>query len=294
MTAARDPGLSTGEVARRLGVAVTTLRSWDRRYGIGPQQHLPGRHRRYHDDEVARLVLMRRLLNDGVVTAEAAKLALRAEQPGLLMGNDETTTGSGPAPSQARIRGLYRAALALDTTSLDRILDASLAGGVVPAWTELICPTLRHIGTRHAATGKYIENEHMLSNTVSAALARATRVQGRPTVLLACTPDEQHTLPLQALATSLAERGTSSWLLGARVPTASIGAALQRIDAQVVVLWAHTTATADQHALDQIMSARPRTPIIAACGPGWTPSALPEGVHTPSQLVHALELIEAA
>ncbi|MFD7889240.1 MerR family DNA-binding transcriptional regulator, partial [Streptomyces albidoflavus] len=30
-----DAGLTTGTVARRLGVSPTTLRSWDRRYGLG-------------------------------------------------------------------------------------------------------------------------------------------------------------------------------------------------------------------------------------------------------------------
>lgn len=29
-------GLTTGALARRLGVSPTTLRSWDRRYGLGP------------------------------------------------------------------------------------------------------------------------------------------------------------------------------------------------------------------------------------------------------------------
>ncbi|MFD4687861.1 MerR family transcriptional regulator, partial [Streptomyces sp. NPDC058461] len=29
-------GVTTGSLARRLGVSPTTLRSWDRRYGIGP------------------------------------------------------------------------------------------------------------------------------------------------------------------------------------------------------------------------------------------------------------------
>ena len=38
MTDVPDPGLSAGEVARRLGVAVTTVRTWDRRYGLGPPQ----------------------------------------------------------------------------------------------------------------------------------------------------------------------------------------------------------------------------------------------------------------
>ncbi|MBK3637402.1 MerR family DNA-binding transcriptional regulator, partial [Streptomyces sp. MBT97] len=39
-----DAGLTTGALARRLGVAPTTLRSWDRRYGIGPAVRADGRH----------------------------------------------------------------------------------------------------------------------------------------------------------------------------------------------------------------------------------------------------------
>ena len=34
-------------VARRLGVAPATLRTWDRRYGLGPSEHTSGAHRRY-------------------------------------------------------------------------------------------------------------------------------------------------------------------------------------------------------------------------------------------------------
>ncbi|MCX0246766.1 MerR family DNA-binding transcriptional regulator, partial [Streptomyces drozdowiczii] len=42
----RAGGLTTGDVARRLGVAPTTVRTWDRRYGLGPEAHTGGRHRR--------------------------------------------------------------------------------------------------------------------------------------------------------------------------------------------------------------------------------------------------------
>ena len=42
-----DEALSAGAVARRLGVAVTTLRTWHQRYGLGPSEHVPGHHRRY-------------------------------------------------------------------------------------------------------------------------------------------------------------------------------------------------------------------------------------------------------
>ncbi|MDF2806693.1 MAG: helix-turn-helix-type transcriptional regulator [Cellulosimicrobium sp.] len=74
-----NPGLAVAAVARRLGVAPATLRTWDRRYGLGPSQHRAGSHRRYTDDDVARLVVMRRLTLDGVAPADAARAALAAD-----------------------------------------------------------------------------------------------------------------------------------------------------------------------------------------------------------------------
>ncbi|RBL79242.1 transcriptional regulator, partial [Streptomyces cavourensis] len=45
-------GLTTGAVARLLGVAPTTLRSWDRRYGIGPASREGGQHRRWTSADI--------------------------------------------------------------------------------------------------------------------------------------------------------------------------------------------------------------------------------------------------
>ncbi len=38
-----DVGLGVASVARRLGIAPGTLRTWDRRYGVGPTSHVSGR-----------------------------------------------------------------------------------------------------------------------------------------------------------------------------------------------------------------------------------------------------------
>lgn len=67
--------LTVAAVARRLGVAPATLRTWDRRYGLGPSEHTAGAHRRYSSADLARLVVMRRLTLEGVSPAEAAQLA---------------------------------------------------------------------------------------------------------------------------------------------------------------------------------------------------------------------------
>lgn len=73
-----EPTLPVAAVARRLGIAPATLRTWDRRYGIGPSGHTTGRHRRYGPADIARLELMQRALLRGATPAEAADYALRA------------------------------------------------------------------------------------------------------------------------------------------------------------------------------------------------------------------------
>src|SRR3954454_20065133 len=70
--------LTAGAVARRLGVAVTTLRTWHQRYGLGPSRHVAGRHRRYTAQDLNRLEVMLRLTSQGVAPAEAAAWALSA------------------------------------------------------------------------------------------------------------------------------------------------------------------------------------------------------------------------
>ncbi len=72
------PALTVAAVARRLGVAPATLRTWDRRYGVGPSHHTAGAHRRYTASDLQRLSLMRRLTLEGVAPAEAARVALAA------------------------------------------------------------------------------------------------------------------------------------------------------------------------------------------------------------------------
>ena len=78
---AEEETLPVAAVARRLGVAPATLRTWDRRYGIGPRGHTTGRHRRYGPEDVARLETMQHALLRGAGPAEAASYALRTSAP---------------------------------------------------------------------------------------------------------------------------------------------------------------------------------------------------------------------
>src|SRR5689334_13558459 len=72
-TVAAQPELLTASaVARRLGVAVDTLRTWDRRYGVGPSDRATGSRRRYTNEDLGRLQQMRILVAEGMPAAAAA------------------------------------------------------------------------------------------------------------------------------------------------------------------------------------------------------------------------------
>jgi DNA-binding transcriptional MerR regulator len=95
------PTLTVAAVARRLGVAPPTLRTWDRRYGLGPSAHTAGAHRRYSPADVARLMVMRRLTLQGVPPADAARYALAAQGSADDTGSMTAITPVGQVPGDA-------------------------------------------------------------------------------------------------------------------------------------------------------------------------------------------------
>ncbi|EGX56901.1 transcriptional regulator [Streptomyces zinciresistens K42] len=289
-------GLTTGALARRLGVSPTTLRSWDRRYGIGPAVRGEGRHRRWTPQDVAVLEAMCRLTSAGVPPAEAARTARSgSEVPEAVVAPDMTLPEAGRARSHAggtlplgdvrqECRGLARAAVRLDAPAVEQQLASAIRDhGLIVAWQEVMVPTLHAVGRKWASSGdRYVEVEHLLSWHVSSALRRHTRpLSAQATgpapgpMLLACVPGEQHSLPLEALNAGLCERGLPTRMFGGAVPAEALSAAVTRIGPAAVVLWAQTRSAASvplaQHIAGAqwgVRGARARTAVMLG-GPGW-------------------------
>ncbi|MCX4694849.1 MerR family transcriptional regulator [Streptomyces sp. NBC_01408] len=275
--------LSTGAVARHLGVSPTTLRSWERRYAIGPAHREDGRHRRWTPQDIARLELMCRLTARGVPPAEAARTARGAAPAGPARPPRGGPGGQGAlALGEVRpeCKGLARAAVRLDASAVQELLEAALAElGLVTAWEEVIAPTLHAVGRKWASAGeRYVEVEHLLSWHVSGAMHRIRPAPGpprTPSVLLACVPGEQHSLPIEALAAALGERGLPVRMFGAALPAEALRDAVRRTGPRAVVLWAQSRTTADPALARAVAGiewglrgARGHSALLLA-GPGW-------------------------
>ena len=310
--------LPVAAVARRLGIAPATLRTWDRRYGIGPSEHVAGEHRRYSAADLRRLEAMRRLIADGVPPADAARVVQSGAEPppaprpapmntaelvaelGAAAADAATgggrvlaTPSSGPA-----VRGLARAAMALDAEAVVDVIRTSVeASGVVATWEQLVVPVLTAVGERWEATGEGVEVEHLLSECTLSVLrprildAEITEQPARP--LLACAPNENHALPVHVLAAALAEQGVASRVLGAATPTDALAAATRRVGPSTIFVWSQLPGTADVDALAALPRLRPAAVVVAG-GPGWVPARLPPRVTYADSLDAAVALVSLA
>ncbi|MGH3496797.1 MAG: MerR family transcriptional regulator [Nocardioidaceae bacterium] len=272
-----------GAVSSRLGIATPTLRTWDRRYGLGPSIRTEGGHRRYTETDVARVAMMSRLIESGVSAADGATSAA-ATAPDALTGSAEHRRPIAIAGRSSRslVATIVRSACELDAHALSRTYASVLdRRGVVSGWMHVMTPALREIG-RLWGTGELgVESEHLASERLATELRAFVhryepRRTGPPAVLLASAPGEQHSLPLLALEAALAERRISCFALGPRTPATALARAIELSNPRVVFLWATMQRARTEPLLVSLADDALRTILIG--GPGWQVSAddLPE------------------
>ncbi|MEV6560029.1 MerR family transcriptional regulator [Nocardia sp. NPDC051756] len=274
MTAAQEQqAYPVRVVAEQLGMPVATLRSWNQRYGIGPQGHRAGRHRLYSPADIEAAARMLELVRSGASPASAARAVLPVR--GIARPADD-------------LGALLDAASHLDSTRLTGILEAQLAEhGVVDTWEELCRPAFADITARQAHGQGCIDVEHLLSwaivNTVH-RVAPAPVQAGHGAVILACAPGEFHSLPLEVLRGALAEQGIHADMLGAALPATALAQALARRHRRsTAVVWSHSPETADPQLLTTAGAV-----LVYPAGPGWDDAALPPDVRVLRSLRAAL------
>ncbi len=252
-------GYSVRTVAERIGIPTATLRSWNRRYGIGPQQDRPGRHRLYTEADIAVLTRMVDLIRAGATPAGAA------------------ATARGPALSLGDKAALLTAAFALESRAVCALLDNHLRDyGVIDTWDRLCRPAFADIVARQLDGEGCVDVEHLLSWCIIATLHRAAPPPDTPPgpLVLACTSGETHSLPLEVLRAALAERGTGAHMLGPDVPTAALADTLARLPSPAtVLLWSQQESTALTSAI-RVCAEADATVYLG--GPGWDTLILPE------------------
>jgi DNA-binding transcriptional MerR regulator len=284
--------LTVAAVARQIGVAPATLRTWDRRYGLGPSEHNDGEHRRYCPGDVARLMTMRRLIVAGVSPAEAAEQAKNFK--GVIKVKKIVEEFE---VREEVVDAIYKALQSFDRAFVEETLNHEISEyGVEGAWSDVIVPTLFLIGQDWETEQKGIEVEHLFSEILKRTMHNQVvelkkPLNSRP-VLLAAVGEELHSLPVYALAAALCGRNIQTYVLGARTPLIALSAMVSRVAPPAIFLWAQLPKNAETKYWEEMPSIRP-APRIVVGGPGWDSIECSEVIRAEG-LEHACDEIEQA
>jgi DNA-binding transcriptional MerR regulator len=261
-----------GELSRRTGVQVDTIRAWERRYGLVDPKRSSKGYRLYSSADEEVIGAMRELTAKGVAAAEAAALARRgAEAP--------AAPSLGALDPAAQARRLRRALEAFDEEEANAILDECLAGlSQAKVLADIVPAAMAEIGSRWQDGEATVAQEHFASSVVRGRLLGLARGWGAgvgPLALLACIPGELHDLGLIAFGLSLHQRGWRIAFLGADTPLETLDDAVTRLRPRVVVVSASEPGRLEAVA-DELSSLAIRVPIAVG---GRAAAALPiEGV----------------
>ena len=222
------------EAASRSGVAINTLRAWERRYGVVTPARTPSGYRVYDDDAIQTLGAMRRLVSTGVqpsvAAAELGKRGLQAALAGIdsqpaSRGLQSVLALSAEAEEVGRLAERFVAAAAtLDERAITSVLDDLFArGSFERVASDLLFPALQRLGDAWVAGHVSVAGEHLASHLVLRRLSQifdgagtAPTVKNR--VLVGLPPGSRHELGALAFAIAARRAGLPVSYLGADLP----------------------------------------------------------------------------
>src|SRR5215208_4130971 len=165
-----------GVVARRTGLKPDLIRAWERRYGAVEPGRTETRRRFYSDDDVERILLLRRVVSTGRGISQVAGLPNEELEALIAAEPAPQAAARPPAPSPAGeveelaesflVRCLA-AAQALDVRELEIQLDrASVAFSRTNLIEKLLVPLMHRIGDLWHQGALRPIHEHMASSVV--------------------------------------------------------------------------------------------------------------------------------
>ena len=229
-------------VSKLTGVAIDTLRAWERRHSaVTPIRDDRGR--MYTDADVARLRLLRTAVARGHTIGRVAGLT-DAELRRLAGAGEEAIAQAEVAP--VRRTSIDAAALSAalqkyDATAIDQ--QISRLAAVLPPLEllrDVLMPVLAQVGDEWHRGPARIAHEHLMSSTMRNILGSFLRLYARPEVstrlLFATLAGERHEIGTLGAAMLAASSGLGVAYLGPDLPAREIIESVGPAGAQVLVL----------------------------------------------------------
>lgn len=217
------------------GIPASTLRAWERRYGIPTPQRTSAAYRLYSDDDVELVKKLRDLVESGIAPSEAAGLLLNGEE------KPEPDARVVAGPFREATERIVAAAEAFDPINLRvEIARASYLGSAATVFERVLGPAMRVIGQRWHDGTMSVAQEHLATEALMGTARDLLRLvqpeSGDRLVLLAAVAGENHALPVYGVAFQFARWGFRTEVLGANTPPEAVAAAVEALTPAVVGL----------------------------------------------------------
>lgn len=282
--AAEEPDLGRvhiGDLARRVGVQVDTLRAWERRYGLLNPGRSAGGFRLYSSADEATVRAMLAEIDRGYPPSQAAKLALASAATRTDRANSadppdhegNTAAASEPGRLESLRAQLGEALRGYDGIHSHEIVDALLGEFTLDAvLRDVILPCLSQIGEGWARGDVTVAEEHFASQLIRERLLALARDWDRgrgPRALLACPSGERHDIGLICFGLVLSRNGWRVTFLGPDTPIDALTGAVAALAPDLIVL----SATAEQRlrSIAEPLRAMAKHHKVVLAGTGATP-----------------------
>lgn len=275
-----DPHYPIRTAARLTSLSVDTLRAWERRYqAVTPAR--TNRGRLYTKDNIAKLILLRRLVEQGYSISQIAPLSPEDLQDLLAPGINPAPV---PAVAAAHVRHLADLFAAFDdiraSEELNRLVMLTPPRDLV---LHTLLPLMREVGERWHKGEMGIAEEHLVSASMRCVLGSLLRLHppraGAPRMLLATLSGDLHDFGTLAAAMIAASLGWSPLLLGANLPVSEVARAASRTKPVTVVIGNSGGLLTAAAIRELTLLLSPEVPVwLGGPSPDQSKSALPASV----------------
>ncbi len=221
-------GLYTAnEVEGRTAVPATTLRQWERRYGLPRPQRGANGYRLYSEVDLQQIHFIKARIQDGISVSRAVELCLNLETTLLIHSSEENAQAKQPRVLLDYVELLIASTLQSDYEEANYWLEECYQlYSVDDVLTHIIEPALVGFGARWQRGEISIADEHQASTYLRGKLQILLDRVGQPktglSVVVACGPEEHHEIGALMLSVMLKRSGVGVYYLGANTPLADL------------------------------------------------------------------------
>jgi MerR family transcriptional regulator, light-induced transcriptional regulator len=221
-------------ISELTGVPTTTLRAWERRYGLLKPERTAKGHRLYGTEDIELVKEIVKLLKNNHTISEAIRI-IKNPELSPLSGN--VSDGHWAGYQERMLKSIE----GFNEQNLDKTYNEALSIYPIDMVTEqVIIPVLTTLGEQWQNREAGIAEEHFFSaflrNKLGARLHHEAQRSRGSKILVSCLPGEYHELGILLYCIAAIGHGYQILYLGTDMPPAQLPVVVRRADVAAILI----------------------------------------------------------